>query len=280
MKRIVVGADNSAGAANAMRWAARLAAMYDGEIVVMTGFVPPQPDLPAARVEALLDEQRKELETRSESARLGDLPVRTIVEHGDPRPGILGVADREEADLIVVGRIGQSAGPGLLHIGSMAEWLAHNSNRPVAVIGGAVNTTIRSVLVGVDGSDGSRKALRWVRDLAAATDIRIVAASVDQPYLEWTPATSPKNWRRGVEKQIRDDHARDLTDAGLDFDAIALRGSNAAEVLLQAAKDERVDVVVVGARGHGGFAGLRIGGVALKVLHHADRPVVLVPSEI
>ena len=38
--RIVVGADGSAGSANAMRWAARIAARHEAEVVVMTGFVP------------------------------------------------------------------------------------------------------------------------------------------------------------------------------------------------------------------------------------------------
>ncbi|MFN3215793.1 MAG: universal stress protein [Acidimicrobiales bacterium] len=73
------------------------------------------------------------------------------------------------------------------------------------------------------------------------------------------------------------DHAAELASAGIDFHALALRGSNVADALLQAAADERADLVVVGTRGLGGFTGLRIGGVALKVLHRTDRPVVLVP---
>jgi len=277
MKRMIVGADGSAGSANAMRWAAQLASRHGAELVVMTGFVPTDPDLPTQQVEAQLAEQQERLEAWSSAASLGDLPVRCVVERGDPREGIVRVAAREQADMIVVGRVGQSAGPGLLHIGSMAEWLAHHGDHPIAVVGGAVNTTIRSVLVGVDGSQGSRAALQWVKELAAVAEVRIVVASVHQPYVEWTPPTSSKNWRRGQEDQIRQDFASDLTTDGVEFDALALRGSNAADALLQAAADERTDIVVVGARGVGGFVGLRVGGVALKTLHRADRPVVLIP---
>ncbi len=276
MKRIVVGVDGSAGSANAMRWASSLAARHKASILVMTHFVPTLSALPPPRVETSLAEQQQRLETWVSTAKLADLTVRCVVERGDPRNGIVRVANREQADLVVVGRVSQSAGPGPFHIGSMAEWLAHHCDLPLAVVGGAVNTTVRSVLVGVDGSEGSRAALQWVRELAAVADIRVIVASVHQPYVEWTPSTSPKNWRRDLENQIRQDFASDLRSAGVEFSALALRGSNAADALLQAAMDERTDIVVVGARGLGGFAGLRIGGVASKTLHRADRPVVII----
>ena len=203
--------------------------------------------------------------------------VRTVVEPGDPRPGILTVAEREDADLIVVGRTGTSAGPGFLHIGSLAEWLTHHSDRPVALVGGAVNVSTRSALVGVDGSDASRAALAWVADLASHTDMHVVVANVSEPFVEWTLTTSPENWRRDVEHQIRTELATELTDAGVEFTALALSGANDADSLLRAAQDERTDIIVVGMRGLGGFTGLRIGGVALKVVHRSDRPVVLIP---
>ena len=277
MERIVVGADGSSGSADAMRWAAHIAATQQAEIVVMTGFVPTGSELPPRRVEVLLGEQQQRLETWSKAARFGTVEVRTVVERGDPRDGILRVAEREQADLIVVGRVGRSAGPGLLHIGSMAEWLAHNANLPMAIVGGAVNVETRSVLVGVDGSAGSKAALDWVADLARAMDLRVVAAAVHAPYVEWAPP-DPENWRSDIERQIREEFADNLTTADVEFDELALRGSNVGDVLLQAAQDERTDVIVVGARGLGGFSGLRIGGVALKTLHRADRPVVIIPT--
>lgn len=280
MKRILVGADGSDGAAIAMRWAAHVAAHIDAEVVVMTGFVPTDSELPPRRVETLRAEQQRQLDAWSEVARVGEVAVRTVVEWGDPRPGILVVAEREDADLIVVGRIGQSAGPGLFHLGSMAEWLAHHSDLPIAIIGGSVELTTRNVLVGVDGSAGARGAVRWIRDTLADPELRVVAAAVHQPLVEWTPASSEENWRRGLEQQVREDFAADLVAAGVEVEASVLPGSNAADLLLQAATTEGASLIVVGARGLGGFTGLRVGGVALKILHEADRPVVLVPSTV
>lgn len=262
MKKIVVGADGSPGAAYAMQWAASVAAGTEADLVAMTG----EP----GREEDLL--------RWSESARVGELDVRCVVEAGDPRPGILRVAEREEADLVVIGRYGASSGPGLLHLGSMAEWLAHHTELPLAVVGGTVNIPMHSALLGVDGSPGSRAAVRWVRDLAKGLPIRILAASVEQPFIEWTPVSSPQNWRRGVERRIVEDFASELQDTELDVEPMALRGTTAAHTLVETARSERSDLIVVGARGLGGFSGLRVGGVALKTLHGADRPVVLVPA--
>lgn len=277
MKHVLVGADGSTGADNAMRWAAHLASRQGAEVIVMTGFQPTDSEMRPGRLETLLARQEQELATWSEAAQMGDVSVRTVVEHGDPRPGILAVAEREHVDLIVIGRVGRSAGPGLLHLGSIAEWLAHHVDRPVAIVSDSASPTIRNVLVGVDGSDGSRAAVAWVRDLGANSDMRVVAASVEEPLVEWTPHDHPENWRRDLERRIRDDYAAELVATDVEFEAVALRGTNVTEALLQAAQEQQSDLVVVGARGLGGFTGLRIGGVALKTLHQADRPIVLVP---
>lgn len=277
MERIVVGADGSPGSRNALRWAGNLAAAHNAEVVVMTGFVPVDSELRPGRVETLVAEEERRLATWSEAARVDDVVVRAVVTQGDPRQGILQVAEAEDADLIVVGREGTSAGPGLLHIGSMAEWLAHHADRTVAIVGGAVNTTTRSLMLCLDGSPGSSAATAWAADLAQHAEVEIVAASVDERVADWTASTSPDDWRRVAEDRIRTDWASALTEKGLDFSVLALRGANPADTLLQAARNERTDIIVVGMRGLGGFTELRIGGVALKVLHRADRPVILVP---
>jgi nucleotide-binding universal stress UspA family protein len=277
MKHVVVGADGSEGAADAMRWASRLAARHGAELVVMTGFQPVDSELRPGRLETLVARQEQELTSWCEEAELDEAPVRTIVEHGDPGPALLAVAEREGADLIVVGRVGRSAGPGLLHLGSMAEWLAHHVDRPVAILSEGASLTIDHVLVAVDGSDGSRAAVEWVRDLAVGSDMRVAVASVDETVDEWTPDDSRDAWRQDVERLILDDYAAGLVGTGVDVDAVALHGTDVADVLLQAARERGSDLVVVGARGLGGLTGLRIGGVALKTLHRADRPVVLVP---
>ena len=279
MERIVVGADGSPGSCNALRWAGHLAAEHGAELVVMTGIIPRNSEVGPRRHEALLAQRTSELDEWCRVAELDEVKVRRAVMTGDPRPKILEVAADEHADLIVVGRDGASAGPGLLHIGSMAEWLAHHADHPVAVVGGAVNTSVRRALVGVDGSAGSQGALAWVAELAQHADIEIVVAAVTGDSVTWAASSDFDEWSVLVEDRIRTDWALTLTEREIPFTVHTARGMNSADSLLAAARHERADIVVVGMRGIGGFSGLRIGGVALKVLHRADRPVVLVPPE-
>lgn len=279
MKRIVVGADGSPGSINALRWAGSLAGDQGAEVVAMTGFVPKDSKVDRTVYDELLAQRVSDLDGWCLAADLDATEVRHIVEQGDPRPAILKVAEREHADLVVVGREGASAGPGLLHIGSMAEWLAHRADTTIAVIGGAVNTAVRRVIVGVDGSDGSRAALAWVADLAQHGDIEIVVAAVTDDSVTWAASYDLDERSLLVEDRIRKDWALPLVDRGVPFSVRTSWGGNYADSLLESARHERADVIVAGMRGIGGFPELRIGGVALKVLHRADRPVVLVPPD-
>ncbi len=277
MKRIVVGIEGSPGSSEALRWASSIAS-HGAEVIAMTSFTPAETELPPEQVSELVEEQRRRLEQWRDTEGLDDLTLRTEVTNTDPRPDLLELAQREDADLIVVGRTGRSAArPGVWHLGSVAEWLAHHADRPIAIIGGSVTATPASVIVGIDGSEGSRAAQRWVADLGLHSDIRATAASVGIPHLGWESSLDEDGWRRNTMNRIREDWASDLMKSRVEMTPLAVRGTKAADLLLQAAKEEDSDLIVVGMRGLGGFTGLRVGGVALKVLHRTDRPIVLVP---
>jgi nucleotide-binding universal stress UspA family protein len=58
---------------------------------------------------------------------------------------------------------------------------------------------------------------------------------------------------------------------------VVTRQGTVPEAILETAATEQADVLVLGARGLGGFTGLRAGGVALAVVHRAELPVIMVP---
>lgn len=87
----------------------------------------------------------------------------------------------------------------------------------------------------------------------------------------------PGQLERGAKKTIDDAVERSTADRdGARTERQAIEGQ-AAEVLLAAADD--AELVVVGSRGRGGFTSLLLGSVSQEVAHHAQIPVVIVPSD-
>ena len=136
---------------------------------------------------------------------------------------------------------------------------------------------IERIVLGVDGSAHSIAAVDWCADLAMATKATVVAMTVWEPYPEWTPASSRDNWRRDIERQLAK-WVAPISEAGLTVEYVVQRDLHPGDGLLGVASARSGDVLVVGTRGAGGFSGLRVGGVAMKVLHRASLPVVLVPQ--
>jgi nucleotide-binding universal stress UspA family protein len=150
---------------------------------------------------------------------------------------------------------------------------------------------VPAVVVGVDGSDGAKDALRWA--LAEARlrhwPVRAVHAwmfgyiggSVEgYPYWGGSPGSYTS---LGIDLGDLHHAAEDLLEraladvkdetAGIEIDRQVVQGA-AAEVLVREATAG--DLLVVGSRGHGGFAGLMLGSVSQQCVHHAPCPVVVV----
>ena len=126
---------------------------------------------------------------------------------------------------------------------------------------------METIIVGIDGSPGSRAALAWAFAEAGQRKARIVALSVWQfPYLALGP--SPLG---GPVVPI------DVgIPEGIEVTPVAKEGS-ASNTLLDLATSEGATLLVIGARGHGGFAGLLLGSVATQCVNHATVPTVVVP---
>lgn len=273
MRHVLVGTDGSDGAAAAVSWAAELAAATGAELTVATGFVPVESELPPQLVERRTAEAADRLEQWARPAQRPGLSVHTVVEQGDPRSALVDLAARSGADLLVIGRVGSSGGPGPLHLSSVPEYLVHHADLPLAVVGGS-GALPRRVMVAVDGSANSLAALEWAAAVAAASSAALVAVSVE-PLPEIT-ATVRAGWDDDLLEQLRGWTAG--VDAGTGIELVARNGVNVADVLVDTAAEQRADMVVLGMRGTGGFTGLRLGSAASRVLHRVEQPLVLIPA--
>jgi nucleotide-binding universal stress UspA family protein len=138
------------------------------------------------------------------------------------------------------------------------------------------------IVVGVDGSETSRAALRW-----AVEEARLRHARVRAVHAWWVYPMLPPDRPPAAEgsEQFGDDASERVqafvTETlgkrpDVEVTAVAVQGAQASAALVDAAKD--ADLLVVGSRGAGGFAGLLLGSVSQQCTHHAPCPVVIVPS--
>ena len=135
------------------------------------------------------------------------------------------------------------------------------------------------IVVGIDGSDGSKRALRWAATLAGLLGARIDAVTTWElptgSLLRALPASySPEP---DVEQLLTDTVDAVLgTDRPADMRLKVLEGP-AAQTLITVA--EGALMLVVGSRGLGGFTGVLLGSVSARVAEHASCPVLVVHGE-
>jgi nucleotide-binding universal stress UspA family protein len=137
------------------------------------------------------------------------------------------------------------------------------------------------IVVGVDGSDGSKRALRWAVEEARLRALPVQAVHAwHVPYADlspFVPVVDPEIFHE-AGRQALDDVVASVDGSGLEhpIERVVAYGP-AVTVLTDAA--EGADLLVVGARGLGGFTGLLLGSVSQHVAKHRGCPVVIVPPE-
>jgi nucleotide-binding universal stress UspA family protein len=135
------------------------------------------------------------------------------------------------------------------------------------------------ILVAVDGSDNSLAAVEWVTGLAAATGAEVVAVHalglLDR--LDGGEQVPSQANRDEITRRFEDDWCAPLDAAGVRSRRI-VRDGNPVSVVLVAADDEDVDLIVLGSRGLGGYPELLLGSTSTQVAQHSSRPVTIVPT--
>ena len=141
----------------------------------------------------------------------------------------------------------------------------------------AVEKNERFIVVGVDGSEPSLKALRWAAQQARLTGatLRVLTTWEVATGTGWVPTFPVDYDPQAVARQALDEAVTETIGADPDVavERIVKEG-HAAPILLAAAKD--ADLLVVGSHGHGAFAGMLIGSVSEHLVRHAPCAIVVV----
>lgn len=187
----------------------------------------------------------------------GLVSVRHLTADADPR---VVLSARSDADLLVVGATGGGFLKRWLHVGSTTEWLLHDPPAPLVVA--RTGRRVRRVLVGVDGSESSGRALEAFASLPWAPSTEVHVLGVHDGWVEPGSALA--------------DADAVLATAGIEHRTEQARG-RAAEVLVSRARHDHVDLVVLGVRGASKLRRVVAGATASSVTRACDSSVLLVP---
>lgn len=290
MSEIVVGVDESEGAAEALRWAAREADLRDRTLtaVMAWGFLDQhhpsggEPFDPSYGEKDAADALDTIVVAALGADRAGRVGRRAVCDL--PSAALLDAS--RGADLLVVGARGLGGFRGLL-LGSVSQHCLHRATSPVAIVRRDVERVADGVqraeriVVAVDGSAVSRRALTWAAEEARLRDATLqVVNAWHAPHVDAYPGAAMPFDIEAFEEASEDtiEAAVSSLDPGqlpARVERISHHGGAAAAILDVA---QGADLAVMGSRGLGGLKAALLGSVTNQVTHHAACPVVVIPD--
>ena len=278
-KRVLVGTDLSSTAKVATDRAAALAKSLGAELLVVH----------AGAASEELDEL---------AASHG---ARAIAVAGPPAEVLIGQAEAQEADLVVVGSVGMSGARRFL-LGSVPNKVSHHAVTDVLIVKTDPPrdaTGYKKILVGTDGSPTAMRAVDMAAQLAArisasasivcvyepptAEELKQLRADPDDPVAQWNVGKDVRGvpnefkWRIAGASQAEDileRSAEHAAKAGSSAEVRALEGSPAEE-LIRFAQAEDFDMIAVGSVGMSGAKRFMLGNVPHRISHHAPTDLLI-----
>jgi nucleotide-binding universal stress UspA family protein len=295
LERLLCATDLSPASGPAVEFAQRLAVASRAELLLVN-VVPPMPvplegGFDPGTYERLVQEAqdyaRSRLDQLAERARQRGLSVAVHLEDGVAAPRILEAAERERADVLVLGTHGRT-GLNRLLVGSVAEHVVQLATRPVITVrpqlaaGPGPDRPFDRILYPTDFSPAAHRAWPWVQALAERTGAQVDVLHVvlevvpdrhlDPAFLAQAAARIRKDAEESMERFVAGcglprGRVRPQLGQGVEADAIVRAGAG-------------VDLIAMGTHGRTGFLRLALGSVTRRVLHDAPCPVLTVGPQV
>jgi nucleotide-binding universal stress UspA family protein len=275
-QRVIVAYDGSADADRGLDWAVDHAEArgLPIEVVASSGDLEYLPERTAAEADQLVQGWLGAATARLKESGHDDWT--TTATRDRIVPALIDAS--RSASLLVLGAQGHGVLGGMV-LGSVSQHVTRHAHCPVVVVRGPHTSDSDRVVVGVDGSQASLKALAFAFDHAEPTGGTVVAVhgrSMTAMTGPWDVDVAPAVAEEMESAQrllaeavagLREEHPH----VTLEMEPMPLPAIRAlADASLTAS------LVVVGTRGRGGFVGLLLGSVSASVLQHAHCPVAVV----
>jgi nucleotide-binding universal stress UspA family protein len=142
------------------------------------------------------------------------------------------------------------------------------------------DTSVRLIVVGVDGSPLAETALEYAIEEARLRDAKLQVTYAYPVLASALTGSTGNDYYQQVEDEAKEFMQGVLTKApstdGIDVEWLATPG-NPSEVLIEASRE--ATLVVVGSRGVGGFMGLLMGSTSTQCVHYSHCPVLVVRED-
>jgi nucleotide-binding universal stress UspA family protein len=292
-KNILIPVDDSSCSSHAADVGLKLAKQFDANVFIRHMVEElPQIYKGSTWAEGLLEQGERVLDkwrTKNQDTER-KLDVGVVTRKGIAQ-GIINVANENACDLIIMGTHGRK---GLAHtfLGSVAERVTRLATIPVLLIretNHTTSTTFQRILIAVDGSAASRKALHYADRLAKLTNAELhlvhVIPDIPPPLVDpigvggIAASLTYNDTLKQLEHEahiVMEVSRAEIATTNTVFHTARAQRERIPEVLVKYASEQHCDLIVMGTHGRTGFNRLLLGSVAEGVAHTTPVPLLLI----
>jgi nucleotide-binding universal stress UspA family protein len=281
VKKMLVAIDGSESSMHALKESFKLARNEKSWITVVSVVPEYKGDLDLVAVGNVMASMRKPCEDAlhkaEELAKAEGALIKTVCEEGEPHERIIDLAEAENCELIVMGRRGLSRLERAL-VGSVTARVIGHSHIDVLVVPSTTEIGWKKILLATDGSKYSKAAAERVIDFAGEYrgELRVVSV-VDVPAEFYGEAPDAVEDLIKKAKGYVEDVKRQAEASGIKTETFVREGE-AYKAILDLAKEQNANAIVMGSHGRTGLKRLLMGSVTEKVIGYASCPVLVVKS--
>jgi len=277
-KNILVPVDGSSYSLQAEELVADLAKRFNSKVTVLH-VVPHQIKHPPEEYVGVPKSIREEMEgwflqrgrqviqeARALYTQEGITPETILEEFADPAETILDIAKMKKSDTLVLGNLGSSEIADF-SLGGVAENVLRHANCPLLIV--KKKAEFSKILVAVDGSKHAKNALNYAVQLGVKYKSKVTLLNVAQTMLPIMKTETAKSVGERVVSEAEAQVKEMKTDKKVEV-------GHPAKTILEFAKKENYDLIVLGRRGLNPVKRFFLGSVCDKVARHAQCSVLIV----
>lgn len=287
LEKLLLSTDCSEFGKGAIREAIKLAKTCSSKLFVIS-VVETNPEYEAIApqlVEKAEKETRRYLESVKEMAAKEGVDCEIIARQGeDPYKYIIEEAEKNQVSMIITGRRGRKGFKKLM-MGSETARIIGHASRNILVVPRASNIEFNKIVVATDGSQYSENAVREAVNIAKRCGSTLIAVSVVPSETESPFDIVHSEMQKGMiaEKELGEAEktvkkVKEIaTEAGVTAKGFVY-GGRPYEAILEIAKEEKADLIIVGSHGRTGIAKLLMGSVTERVIVLTECAVLVVKA--